>query len=67
MNETLYCSFCKNQNQEIPKNAALFFASNLNKDVCVCEYCIDVMHGELHKYDNSLLALKRDRLRKNGI
>ncbi|CAJ98926.1 ATP-dependent protease ATP-binding subunit ClpX [Helicobacter acinonychis] len=51
MNETLYCSFCKKPESRDPKKRRIVFASNLNKDVCVCEYCIDVMHGELHKYD----------------
>ncbi|GAA8612408.1 ATP-dependent protease ATP-binding subunit ClpX [Helicobacter pylori] len=66
MNETLYCSFCKKPESRDPKKRRIVFASNLNKDVCVCEYCIDVMHGELHKYDrmDSLFALKRDRLRR---
>ncbi|GAA9596411.1 ATP-dependent protease ATP-binding subunit ClpX [Helicobacter pylori] len=66
MNETLYCSFCKKPESRDPKKRRIIFASNLNKDVCVCEYCIDVMHEELHKYDrmDSLLALKRERLRR---
>ncbi len=66
MNETLYCSFCKKPESRDPKKRRIIFASNLNKDVCVCEYCIDVMHRELHKYDrmDSLLALKRERLRR---
>ncbi|AFI05969.1 ATP-dependent protease ATP-binding subunit ClpX [Helicobacter cetorum] len=60
MNETLYCSFCKKPESSDSKRRRIIFASNLNKDVCVCEYCIDVMYEELHKYDTSL-TLKKDK------
>lgn len=65
MNEMFYCSFCKKLELRDFKKCCIIFVSNLNKDVCVCEYCIDVMYGELYKYDRMdfLLAFKREWLR----
>ncbi|WP_104748423.1 ATP-dependent protease ATP-binding subunit ClpX [Helicobacter cetorum] len=58
MNETLYCSFCQKPESSGAERRRIIFSSNLTKDVCVCEYCINVMYEELHKHESSFLSKK---------
>ncbi|BDQ28063.1 hypothetical protein ASB1_17390 [Helicobacter heilmannii] len=46
---TRYCSFCSKPENTLPHHRRLVFSSKKSgKDIHICEYCVEVMHQELH-------------------